>query len=75
MTNRPVTMAVVAATEPVAVCKIATIGLLEFKASSIDPIDTSMTMTMTYPKTPFINIDQKIARGTADLAFLTSSLM
>jgi len=73
--NNPVTIAVVAAVEPVTACRMATIGLLEFRASSTEPIETRITMTITYPRTPFMNIDQNMARGTADFAFRTSSLM
>lgn len=73
--NNPVTIAVVAAVEPVAVCRIATMGLLELRASSTEPIATRITITIMNPRTPFMKIDQNIARGTADFAFRTSSLM
>ena len=75
ITKSPVTIAVVAAVEPVTVCRMATIGLLEARASSTEPIETRITITMTYPRTPFMKIDQNMARGTADFAFRTSSLI
>lgn len=68
-------MAVVAAVEPVTFWRMAIIGLAALKVSSTEPIDTRIIITMTYPRTPFMKIDQNIALGTADLACRTSSLI
>lgn len=46
MMNNPVIMAVVALTDPVTSWTITMMGKLEFKASSIEPIDASITMTI-----------------------------
>jgi hypothetical protein len=75
MTNNPVTMAVVALTDPVTSWIMTMMGKPELKASSIDPIVKSITITMIYARTPLRAIVQNRARGTACLALRTSSLM
>lgn len=53
----------------------AMMGWAEPKVSSTEPIDTRIMITMIKARTPFMTIDQNIARGTADFAFLVSSLI
>jgi hypothetical protein len=75
MTNRPVIIAVVAFSEPVTDMMIARMGLASLSMSSTEPIAEMRTLTMMKPRTPFMKMDQNMARGTADLAFRVSSLM
>lgn len=68
-------MAVVAFVEPVASRRMAMMGLAELRASSTEPMAERRMLTMMKPRTPFMKMDQNMARGTADLAFRVSSLM
>lgn len=55
--------------------RTASDGTYACMATSIGPIEMRNTDIWMMAMIPFMKMDQKMARGTADLAFLVSSLM